>query len=313
MVRNLLKDGKNTSKTSIMIIKKNIERPDWTKVVKDKKIDLTKNVHYDRILNEKLKEILFSSDFLINYANDYNVYNAICSYYKIPLKKTAIGFGATDLINRILNSIKINCLYIVNPSFMMVDVYCKMIGLNFKFINLDEINKLKNTSNSGIYFVNPNGVNGEVHDIKKYRDKFKWFIVDEVYSDFYDKYSLIGEVSEKTIIIKSLSKSLGIAGLRIGFCNGPEDVISEIQKYRMSQVTTSIASIVVPKIIEMTPEVVKRMEESKNFLENKFDCKQSFSNYVLFKNENDYTKKFGAKLINGYYRMALADMGTLNG
>ena len=26
-----------------------------------------------------------------------------------------------------------------------------------------------------------------------------------------------------------------------------------------------------------------------------------------------YTEKFGAKLIDGYYRMALADMDTLNG
>ena len=40
---------------------------------------------------------------------------------------------------------------------------------------------------------------------------------------------------------------------------------------------------------------------------------KSHANYVLFKEKNIYTEKFGAKLIDGYYRMALADMDTLNG
>jgi len=296
-----------------MINKKNIDRPDWTKIIKNKQIDLTKNVHHDRILNEKIKEIISNTNFIVNYANDSDLYGAICNYYKIPLKNTAIGFGATDLIHRVLNSIDIDCLYIVNPSFMMVDVYCKMIGIKYKFIELNEIENLKEVNNSGVYFVNPNGVNGEAHDIRKYREKFKWFIVDEVYSDFYDNYSLINEISDNTVIIKSLSKSLGFAGLRVGFCYGSSELINEVQKYRMSQITTSIASLVVPKIIKMTPQVVERMQETKNYLENKFDCKKSLSNYVLFKSKNIYTEKFGAKIINNHYRMALADMDTLNG
>ena len=80
----------------------------------------------------------------------------------------------------------------------------------------------------------------------------------------------------------------------------------------MSQITTSIASIVVPEIIDMTPDVVLRMKESKKFLEEKFECKKSYGNYVLFKKKNIYTEKFGAKKVNGYFRMALADMKTLN-
>ena len=316
MGTSLLKDGKNTFWKKVeyfMLKQRKISRPDWTKDIENKNVDLTKNVHHDRILNEKIKKIIFKSDFLINYANDSNLYGAICNYYGINIKNVAIGFGATDLIQRVLNSIDINYLYIVNPSFMMVDVYCKMLGLNYEFIDLKKLDKLKVKKNSGVYFVNPNGVNGEAHDLRKYREKFKWFIVDEVYSDFYDKYSFLKNISDNTVIIKSLSKSLGIAGLRVGFCCSTYRLIKEIQKLRMSQITTSIASIVIPKIIDMTPEVVERMEESKNYLETKFKCKKSFSNYVLFKKKNEYTKKFGAKEVNGYYRMALADMETLNG
>ena len=105
---------------------------------------------------------------------------------------------------------------------------------------------------------------------------------------------------------------MGAAGLRVGFCHADISIIKEIQKLRMSQIATSISSITVPEIIKMTPEVVSRMKESKIFLENNYKCKQSHANYVLFEQENIYTKYFGCRKIGGYYRMALADMKTLN-
>jgi histidinol-phosphate aminotransferase len=295
-----------------MLNNREIERPDWKKLIQDKKIDLTKNVHHDKILNNKIKDIIKNSNFILNYANDSKVYKSISQYYKISVQNISIGFGATDLIQRVINSIKIDKLYIVNPSFMMVDVYCKMINLDYEFINFDQIDKIKKKNNSGIYIVNPSGVNGEAIEVKPYLKDFKWIVLDEVYSDFFDKFSLLGNTSKNTIIIKSLSKSLGVAGLRVGFCYGSTDLINEVQKLRMSQVTTSIASLVIPEIISMTPDVVFRMKESKIFLEKNFECKKSYANYVLFKEKNIYTEKFGAKNVDGYLRMALADMNTLN-
>jgi len=295
-----------------MLNNREIVRPDWKKITQDKKIDLTKNVHYDKILNDKIKDIIQNSNFILNYANDSKIYKSISQYYKISVKNISIGFGATDLIQRVINSIKIDKLYIVNPSFMMVDVYCKMIDLDYEFINFDQIDTIEKKNNSGIYIVNPSGVNGEAIDVKPYLKNFKWIVLDEVYSDFFDKFSLLGNVSSNTIIIKSLSKSLGIAGLRVGFCYGSDHLINEVQKLRMNQVTTSVASLVIPEIINMTPDVVSRMKESKVFLEKKFDCKKSYANYVLFKEKNMYTEKFGTKNVDGYFRMALADMNTLN-
>ena len=296
-----------------MLNKKDIKRPDWKKIIQEKKIDLTKNVHHDKILNDKIKYIIQNSNFILNYANDSRIYKSISQYYKIPIENISIGFGATDLIQRVINSIKVEKLYIVNPSFMMVDVYCKMINLDYEFVNFDQIDNIKNKENSGIYIVNPNGVNGEAIDVRPYIKDFKWIVLDEVYSDFFDKFSLLSNTSSNIIIIKSLSKSLGVAGFRVGFCYGSLDLINEVQKLRMSQVTTSIASLVIPDIIYMTPDIVSRMKESKIFLEKKFECKKSHANYVLFKEKNIYTEKFGAKLIDGYYRMALADMDALNG
>ena len=80
-----------------------------------------------------------------------------------------------------------------------------------------------------------------LHNIKKYSKMFKYLIVDEVYSDFYDKFSLLKSNLKNVIIIKSLSKSLGFAGLRVGFCCASKSIIKKIQTCRMSQVTSSFA------------------------------------------------------------------------
>ena len=140
-----------------------IIRPDWTKEKESNEIDLSKNVHHDKILNEKIKEIIYKGNFILNYANDFKVYEAISKYYDVNLENLAIGFGATDIIDRTLRAIQIKKLFIVKPSFMMVDVYCKMNNLDYEFIDFKEINSKFNLKDSGIYIVNPNGINGEAY------------------------------------------------------------------------------------------------------------------------------------------------------
>ena len=53
------------------------------------------------------------------------------------------------------------------------------------------------------------------------------------------------------------------------------------------------------------------MNQSKKYLEKKYECKKSYSNYVLFKKKNKLTKKFGSRKILGFYRMALTDLNTI--
>ena len=60
-----------------MLNNREIVRPDWKKIIQDKKIDLTKNVHYDKILNDKIKNIIQNSNFILNYANDSKIYQSI--------------------------------------------------------------------------------------------------------------------------------------------------------------------------------------------------------------------------------------------
>lgn len=296
-----------------MLLPNNISRPTWAKKNNDiKQIDLSKNVHFDSILNLEVKKIIQDNKYILNYGNDFDLYESICKYYKLDINKVAIGYGAADILQRLIFSLDVKKLYIAKHAFAMIEVYCKMINLPFEIVELEKLQKKDIEDNSALYVANPNGVDGTGKDIYKFIGKFKYLIADEVYADFDDSYSLLGKLTSDLIVIKSLSKSLGIAGLRVGFSYSSEEIANRIQNLRTSQVSTSIASLVVPKIIRSTPDVISRMNKAKEYLEKNYECKKSIANYVLFKERNKYTKVFGSREMEGFHRMALTDLETLN-
>lgn len=288
-------------------------RPSWTiKPTEIKNIDLSKNVHFDLKLNYLVKKVIKNKKkFILNYGNEYNLYKSICKYYNLNINNVAIGYGATDILQRIIFSLSAKKLYIVNNSFAMIKIYCKMINLDYELISLKDLKTKKIKKDSAMYIANPNGFDGLCSDISNITNKFKIAIIDEVYADFFPKFSLLNKPQSNLIIVKSLSKSLGVAGLRVGFSYSSSKIAKEIQKLRTSQVTSSIASIVVPEIINHTKDVILRMKEAQKFLQQNYECLNTNTNYVLFKKQNKYTDKFGSRKIGSYHRMALADLKTL--
>lgn len=284
-----------------------MSRPDWSIGKRNPALDLSRNVHFDIEINNLIASLLTSID-LHDYPLDINTYEAISSYYNIPIKNLAIGYGATEVIERILRSFNIKNLYILAPTFEMITVYCENININYSFINsLDEAVDLT----FSLYVVNPNGNNGAILDLTEIYKNFQYCIVDEVYADFDNTHSLLDIESDNLIIIKSLSKSLGVAGFRVGFCKSSFNNINKIQALRHSYVTSSLVNEIIPKIIFETPNVIKRMKKSKELLEGMFDCVESHGNYVLFKQPNAFTEKYGCKLVGGVYRMALLDRSLI--
>lgn len=287
-------------------------RSDWTTNKENKfKLDLSRNCHYDKILNLHIRDILKNINEITSTPNEYLLYKSISDYYTIPIKNMSIGFGATDLIHRILSSLKFKKLYFVAPTFEMIEIYCKVLSVDYVKVSLEELYNIED-KDSMVYIANPNGLTGEVIDSRFLVDKFKYCVLDEVYADFSDQHSLLHERHKNLIILKSLSKSLGATGLRVGFAVANDDMTIHLQNHRLNYITSTLSALIVPKIINLTPNVILRMKETKKYLEQKYDLMPSHGNYVLFKSANEYTKKFNYRDVNGLYRMALTDMETLN-
>lgn len=293
-------------------LKMNIERPDWR--VDDTSnfgVDLSMGVHYDRMLHNNIQDILIENRFdLGRYQRAYTTYKALSKHYNISMDNMSIGTGATEVIERIFKSIKFDHLYIVEPSFEMVEVYCKIYNKSYTLITYDDIDSL---SGEAIYIANPNGNNGTSHNIQSIFDKFDLCIVDEAYADFYPTNSVLHDIPDNCIVVKTLSKSLGLAGYRIGFAVANDEYTNQLQQTRSNFVVSSLVANVIPLVIGKTTDVIARMHETQKYLESKYDVIPSHGNYVLFKERNKYTYKFNCKkLKSGYYRMSLTDTETLN-
>jgi histidinol-phosphate/aromatic aminotransferase/cobyric acid decarboxylase-like protein len=283
-------------------------RPDWTEPIKTKLIDLSRNVHYDSTLQTIISQLL-SNDCFTDYPNQFDLYKAISDYYTVPLSNISIGYGATEIIERCFKAFDLKHLYIVSPAFEMVEIYCQLYKIPYTLVSYSDIQHIS-TGNT-LYLANPNGNDGQAYDVTEHLNKFDLVLVDEVYSDFYDQYSLLYRLASNVVVIKSFSKSLGIAGFRAGFAVAIEPIISQLQLYRSNFVMCSFSSIIIPKIIHLLPEVISRMNETKEYLETHYSCVPSKANYVLFKRPNRYTEIFGCKKVDSLYRSALTDMNTL--
>jgi len=179
----------------------------------------------------------FSKELLINYPSGQNTecINAGRLLNDIDEKYLAVGNGAAELINALGRIVK-GKMYVSKSVFneyvrcfenSEINVF-DMNNNDFKY-NLDEIHK-SIKKNDIICIVNPDNPTGAfikyndiIEIIDECKKENKFLIFDESFIDFTnsnDRYTLIrSDILDKydnLVVIKSISKSYGIPGLRLG-------------------------------------------------------------------------------------------------
>jgi aspartate/methionine/tyrosine aminotransferase len=95
----------------------------------------------------------------------------------------------------------------------------------------------------GIALVNPNNPTGAVYDDQRIRqlveiaiEKDLWILADQTYHELYFgakapvSPAAISGARERVITVSSFSKSLGLAGWRLGFLTGPAALVDQVLK-----------------------------------------------------------------------------------
>lgn len=114
-----------------------------------------------------------------------------------------------------------------------------------------------------ILICNPNNPTGYVNtreELLAFVQRFPEYlcIIDEAYSDFCDE-SVVGDVNNypNLLVIKTLSKAMGLAGLRLGFIAGNQSLIEEFNKARLPYNVGASALRIGEKIF---PEGIKKLD-----------------------------------------------------
>lgn len=139
----------------------------------------------------------------------------------------------------------------------------------------------------------PTGTATPTGTIREFAKKFKGVvIVDEAYADFAKSNCVPLATDEKNrniIVMRTLSKSFSLAGLRVGYCIGPEDLIDALYKVKDSYNADAIAQAVALSALNdlawmrsNTARVKKtRARVSKELSKRGWDVLPSESNFLF--------------------------------
>jgi len=302
------------------------------KFAKDEKKDILGNAwggywNYDIIDFSFIRNMYFPTPSMIadvknnieeliwNYGSSNKIFNKKLSYYllKDESKLCALN-GAAQIYPFINNKYSDSRVLIPNPTF---GEYEKIFNNKEYYrdngsFDFDEISK-KILNNDIIVFVNPNNPTGTfvksdiiLELIKNYPKKL--FIIDESFIDFSDTQSVSeipgSELLNNFLIIKSMSKSHGFPGVRIGYVYSNNlNMIKEISESLPVWNFNSIAEYFLEIMLKYRNEFEKSIEktiydrlEFSNLLK-----KQDWIERV-FNSESDFilveTKAKIAELIN---------------
>ncbi len=261
----------------------------------------------------------------------------ISKYLKMPKEMIGVGNGSDQIIDLFLSNFasKNTKILTSDPTFGFFEERCKLysiptIKIPFEknmALNLDKF--LSNSKKANILYLdtpnNPTGFQFQKKDLEKLVREFKGLVImDEAYVEFSD-YSII-ELTRKAnnlVVLRTLSKSFGLAGLRIGyFVANPRiiDTFTRIIQYpyplNTFAIEVGIMALRQSKYFEDTANLVKK-ERSRiisNLQQMKiFSVFDSKANFVLFSTGGSGQRIYKALLEQGISIKNLGRIGKYDG
>ena len=231
---------------------------------------------------------------------------SISKYLRLPKEMIGVGNGSDQIIDLILSNFasKETKILTSDPTFGFFEERCKLysiptIKIPFnKNMTLDLEKFLLNSKKADILYLdmpnNPTGFQFPRKDLEKLIHEFKGLvIIDEAYVEFSD-YSVI-EMTKKInnlIVLRTLSKSFGLAGLRIGYFVANEKIINTFTRviqypYPLNTLAIEIGIMALQQskyfrdVVELVKKersrIISNLQQMKIF--QVFDSK---ANFVLF-------------------------------
>ncbi|HEM3628354.1 TPA: aminotransferase class I/II-fold pyridoxal phosphate-dependent enzyme [Streptococcus suis] len=262
------------------------------------------------------------------------------AYLGVNPKQVTVGVGSDHLIHMIVSTFmeKDDTFLTVNPDFFMYETYNHMHGSRFEAIDLEAKNdtlvlpvekllaraeelkaKIIMLSNPN----NPSSVAYSLEDLEKLAVSFKGLlVVDEAYIEFANVESFISRLQQfdNVLVLRTLSKAFGLAGLRVGFAVGSEELIYELDKvippFSLSNLTAKMAALALnytDKVLETVGVIQNLREEMILFLQGLDNCQvlPSQASFVTFK--APWTEEFYQQALAQDWNFKYYPTGKLEG
>jgi histidinol-phosphate aminotransferase len=190
----------------------------------------------------------FAADGLRRYPDPQSgdLVTALAIYHGLKPQQVFVGNGSDEVLAHAFQAFFKQEDKILFPDicYSFYPVYCALYEIEFERIALDAEFRIDfdgfRRANGGIIITNPNAPTGIALKIAEIREMLadnpeSVVIIDEAYVDFGTESAcqLIPEF-ENLLVVQTYSKSRNLAGLRLGFALGNENLIEALQRVKNS-------------------------------------------------------------------------------
>ena len=175
---------------------------------------------------------------------------ALSEYVEAPLENIFAGSGSDEIIDLLLRLFCVpnqDEVVIIEPTYGMYKVSAELNGIITKScllgddfdIDISKVDETVNENTKLIFCCSPNNPTSNILSTEKLldytKDKGIILVVDEAYIEFTEFPSLTLKSNEypNLIVLRTLSKSWGLAGIRLGYCIADEQVIEYLMRIKL--------------------------------------------------------------------------------
>ncbi|NHI94489.1 MAG: histidinol-phosphate transaminase [Candidatus Lokiarchaeota archaeon] len=313
LIQNLSKNLKNfepyTAGASMPDISKKIGIP----VDKIVKLDANENFFIEEDwIRTRIKEAVSETPMVI-YPDKLgiNAREALSNYLGVEMEQLLLGCGSDDLL------LNLSCAFFdqesniitTQPSFSMYEFFANLFGANMRSVDLksdfqidiDTILSQIDEKTKLIFIATPNNPTGNQFPKEEILNLIEnsntLIIVDEAYVDFAN-YNMIKYINDydNLAILRTFSKSWGLAGLRIGLCATNSELINILRGVQIPFTLNSVSQSLIPIMVKnenyiknKAKEVIKEREWLYNQLRaiNQLIVYKSQANFILVRSNTE--------------------------
>ena len=261
----------------------------------------------------------------------------ISKFSKVPASMIGVGNGSDQILDLILSHFasKNTKVLTSNPTFGFFEERCKLYSIPLITIPFSDDMKLdikefeKRSKDADILYLdspnNPTGFTFTKNQLQKFVKSFDGLvIIDEAYGEFAD-YSLTKMVKtqDNLIVVRTLSKSFGLAGLRLGYFVANKkfaEVFMNVLQYPypLSTITIESGILALEKVDLMynAANLIKFERTRMIDILRKYDAFEVFdskANFVLFDAFDSYKRVYSALAEQGISIRKLGKIGNHTG
>lgn len=240
----------------------------------------------------------------------YNVKKRLSEIKGLPVRNIFLGNGSDEAIDILFRSFcnpGIDNVILVPPTYGMYevsaninDIETRKITLTEDFqLNLEGISEAIDKNTKLIFICSPNNPTGNSinrDDIETLLANFDGLVVvDEAYINFSRQKTFIQELTEyaNLVVLQTLSKAWGLAGLRVGMAFASEEIIEVMNKvkppYNMNEASQQLALQALANVDQVNAWIKETLLQRDKLVLNlkKFDfvvdIYPSDANFILVK------------------------------